>query len=135
MQRKVKPMPPGYHTVTLYSCVNGAASAILFYEIMRMPGPGHSIGHAEIQIEDSRIIAAGGARLLYYAVDILHIEMNVNRSDEHPDMNFRGPHSFGGDMPDVSERVFQRAPAVTIKLVGLRVATVWRASHKGNVST
>ena len=25
MQRKVKPIPPGYHTVTRYLCVNGAA--------------------------------------------------------------------------------------------------------------
>ena len=81
MQRKVKPIPPGYHTVTPYLSVNGAASAIDFYkkafaaeEIFRMPGPGGTIGHAEIQIGDSRIMLA----------------------DESPDTTFRAPHSFGG---------------------------------------
>jgi len=38
-----------------------------------MPAPGGTIGHAEIQIGDSRIMLA----------------------DEYPDMNFRGPKSVG----------------------------------------
>jgi PhnB protein len=45
--------------------VQGAAAAISFYkkvfgakEIMRMPGPRETIGHAEIQIGDSRIMLA-----------------------------------------------------------------------------
>ena len=42
----VKPIPDGYHTVTPYLIVNGAADDIEFYkqvfgatELMRLPGP------------------------------------------------------------------------------------------------
>ena len=63
MKKTVKPIPRGYHAVTPYLSVKGAASAIGFYkkafaakEIMRMPAPGGTIGHAEIQIEDSHIM-------------------------------------------------------------------------------
>ena len=48
-----------------YLSVQGAAGAIAFYKkvfaakaIMRMPGRGETIGHAEIQIGDSRIMLA-----------------------------------------------------------------------------
>ena len=64
-KRKVQPVPAGYHSVTPYLSIDGAADAIDFYkkafgakEIMRMPGPGGSVGHAEIQIGDSRIMLA-----------------------------------------------------------------------------
>jgi len=64
-KKKVQPIPAGYHSVTPYLSVRGAADAIEFYkkafgakEIMRMPGPGGSIGHAEIRIGDSRIMLA-----------------------------------------------------------------------------
>ena len=63
MRTKIKPIPKGYNAVTPYLCVKGAAGAIAFYkkafgakEVMRMPGPGGTIGHAEIQIGDSRIM-------------------------------------------------------------------------------
>ncbi len=55
MTAKVKSIPEGYHAVTPYLSVSGAAGAIDFYkkalgakEVMRMPGPGGRIGHAEI---------------------------------------------------------------------------------------
>lgn len=77
----VQPIPDGYHTATPYMIVDGAGEAIAFYEkafgateLMRMPGPDGKIGHAEIQIGDSRIMM----------------------SDEYPDMGFRGPKSLGG---------------------------------------
>ena len=64
-KKKVQPIPAGYHSVTPYLSIRGAADAIEFYkkafgakEIMRMPGPGGSIGHAEIRIGDSRIMLA-----------------------------------------------------------------------------
>ena len=45
--------------------MKGAAGAIAFYkkafgakEVMRMPGPKGTIGHAEIQVGDSRIMLA-----------------------------------------------------------------------------
>src|SRR6185295_2933127 len=109
MKPKMKPIPHGYHAITPYLSVSGAAAAIVFYkkafaakEIMRMPGPGRgTIGHAEIQIGDSRIMLA----------------------DEYPDMNFRGPHSFGGTpvhihlyVKDV-DRVVKKAAAAGAKML------------------
>jgi PhnB protein len=59
----VKAIPDGYHTLTPYLYVRGGNAAIAFYEqafgakeIFRMPGPDGRIGHAEIQIGDSRIM-------------------------------------------------------------------------------
>jgi PhnB protein len=60
-----KSIPDGYHTVTPYLIVKGAAAAIEFYkrvfgatELMRMPSPDGRIGHAEIKIGDSTIMLA-----------------------------------------------------------------------------
>jgi PhnB protein len=81
MTARVRPIPEGYHAVTPYLCIKGAARAIEFYtrafgtrEVMRVEAPGGKIGHAEIAIGDSRIMLA----------------------DEYPDMNFRSPQSIGG---------------------------------------
>jgi PhnB protein len=58
-----KPIPEGYHTVSPYLAVDDAARAIEYYtnafgakEIMRMDAPGGKIGHAELQIGDSRVM-------------------------------------------------------------------------------
>ncbi|MDQ3003507.1 MAG: VOC family protein [Fibrobacterota bacterium] len=63
MAGKAKPVPDGYHSVTPYITVIGAAEAIEFYkkafgavEFFRMPMPDGKVGHAEIQIGDSRIM-------------------------------------------------------------------------------
>lgn len=76
----VKPIPDGYHSVTPYLIVKGAADAIEFFrnafnaiEIMRLGGPDGKVMHAEIQIGDSRIMLA----------------------DEHPEMNALAPQSPG----------------------------------------
>ena len=78
---KTKYIPDGYHTVTPYLIVKGAAEAIGFYqrvfravEKMRSAGPGGSIMHAEIQIGDTTIMLA----------------------DEFPQMNALSPHTVGG---------------------------------------
>src|SRR5438093_12104698 len=59
----VKPVPEGYHAVTPYLIVSDAGKAIEFYkrglgaqEIMRMPGPGGRIMHAEVKIGDSIVM-------------------------------------------------------------------------------
>jgi PhnB protein len=59
----VRAIPEGYHSVTPSLVCKGAARAIDFYkevfkatEIYRMPGPGNLIGHAELQIGDSRLM-------------------------------------------------------------------------------
>ena len=108
MKKTVKPIPRGYHAVTPYLSVKGAASAIGFYkkafaakEIMRTPAPGGAIGHAEIQIDDSHIMLA----------------------DEYPDMNFRGPKSFGGTSVHIHlyvqdvDRVVKKAVAAGAKVL------------------
>jgi PhnB protein len=58
-----QPVPEGYHTVTPYLAVEDAARAIEFYtrafgakEAVRMDAPGGKIGHAELEIGDSRIM-------------------------------------------------------------------------------
>lgn len=62
---KAKPIPDGFHTVTPHLVCKGAAQAIEFYkkafgaeEIMRMPGPGGAIMHAEVKIGDSIVMLA-----------------------------------------------------------------------------
>jgi PhnB protein len=73
MAGPVKAIPDGYHTATPYLVVHDAAKAIDFYkrafdatELFRMEGPPGKIGHAELQIGDSKIMLAdemgGGAR-------------------------------------------------------------------------
>jgi PhnB protein len=81
MPNKPNPIPAGYHTVTPYLAIKGAAAAIEFYkkafratEILRMPGPNDTIGHAEIKIGDSRVML----------------------TEEFPDWNFYGPKHFKG---------------------------------------
>jgi PhnB protein len=81
MQKAVDYIPEGYSNVTPYICVRGAERAIEFYkdtfgatEIMHMPGPNGTIGHAEIKIGNSHIML----------------------SDECPDFQFYSPQKFGG---------------------------------------
>jgi PhnB protein len=78
----VKPIPEGYHAITPYLIIDGAAQAIDFYkkafgatELFRMPDPsGKRIGHAELKIGDSQIMLA----------------------DENSNMGFRNPKAYGG---------------------------------------
>ena len=83
LQRKhrIEAIPSGYHAVTPYLSVRGAAEAIEFYkkafgakEMVRMPGPNGKLGHCELQIGDSRVML----------------------SDEHWDMQFLSPATRGG---------------------------------------
>ena len=61
----VKPIPEGYHTASIYLAVDDAAPAIGWYvkafgakESVRMEAPGGKIGHAELELGDSRIMLA-----------------------------------------------------------------------------
>lgn len=81
MSGKVKAIPEGYEGATPYLIVKGAADALEFYkkafgatEIMRIPAPGGTVGHAEIKIGNAIIMLA----------------------DEFPEMNHRSPQSLGG---------------------------------------
>lgn len=105
---RVQPIPKGYHDVTPYLSIRGAADAIEFYkkalgaaEVMRMPGPEGKLGHAEIRIGASRVML----------------------SDEYPEMDFLGPQTRGGTsvhlhvyVRDV-DAVVERAVAAGAKLL------------------
>ncbi len=65
MNKKVNPVAEGFHTATPYLIVSNAANAIEFYtgvfgaaELARLTAPNGKVGHAEIQIGDSRIMLA-----------------------------------------------------------------------------
>ncbi|MCA1829740.1 MAG: VOC family protein [Myxococcales bacterium] len=97
---KVKPIPDGYHSVTPYLIVDGAARALEFYrkafgaeEMYRFPRQDGRIGHAEFRVGNSVVMIA----------------------DEHPEIGARGPKSIGGTpislmvyVEDV-DKVFDRA--------------------------
>jgi PhnB protein len=138
----VKAIPEGYHSVTPYLIIKGAAAAIDFYkkafgasEVFRMPdASGKLVGHAEIKIGDSHVMMA----------------------DEYPDMGYRSPQSLGGTpvsillYVDDVDATIPRAVAAGAKLVqpikdqfyGDRSGTlhdpfghVWTvATHKKDVS-
>ena len=76
----VKPIPEGYHSVTPYLIIDGAADALEYYkkafgavELFRMEHEG-KIGHAEIKIGDSPIML----------------------SDENPQEGYKSPKTLGG---------------------------------------
>src|SRR5260370_30827469 len=61
----VKPIPDGFHSVTPFLNVKRAAELIGFLEdafgaeeVMRMPGPGGRVMHAEVNIGNSRLMLA-----------------------------------------------------------------------------
>ena len=82
----VKAIPEGYYSLTPYLVVKGAAEAIEFYtkafgatEMMRMPGPGGKIMHAELKIGNSVLML----------------------SDENPERGYLSPASRGGNTSSV----------------------------------
>jgi PhnB protein len=65
----VKPIPDGYHSITPYLVVEGAAKLIDFLkqafdsqETLRMPRPDGGIAHAEVRIGDSALMLADAGR-------------------------------------------------------------------------
>ena len=137
-----KPIPDGYHSVTPYLIIQGAADAIAYYvkafgatELMRIPAPEGKIGHAEIKIGDSPIMLA----------------------DEFPEMGYKSPKSLGGSPVSIMiyvddvDTVFKQAVAaggkeqrpVKDQFYGDRSGTledpfghVWHvATHKEDISS
>jgi PhnB protein len=81
MGAKVKAIPDEYRAATPYLIIRGATQALEFYnnafgaiEVMRIPGPGGTVGHAEIKIGEARIMLA----------------------DEFPEMGCKSPQTIGG---------------------------------------
>jgi PhnB protein len=101
-------IPFGFRALTPYLIIDGAAKALAWYarvlgatELMRLSAPGGRIGHAEIEIGDSRIMLA----------------------DENADHGAKAPGAFGGSpvslllyVPDVDATLARAAAAgATIK--------------------
>ena len=103
MASKVKAIPDGYHSVTPYLSIKGASEALAFYKrafgatlIYKLEMPDGRLGHAEIQIGDSRIMLS-------------------DEMPEMPDVITRSPKTLGGStagfaiyLEDVDAR-FQQA--------------------------
>jgi PhnB protein len=101
-------IPEGYHSITPYLHITGAARAIEFYkdifgatELMQMGDASGKIAHAEIKIGSSLVMLA----------------------DDFPDMGIRGPQALGGSsvslllyVEDV-DAVTERAVAAGAKLL------------------
>jgi len=97
--KKVSYIPKGYSTITPYLVIKGAAKAIDYYKkvfgatvVVRMDGPNGQVGHAELQIGDSRIMLA----------------------DENPQLGYRSAESIGASpvslyvyLPDCDKVVAQ----------------------------
>jgi len=80
MPTKAKAIPDGYHNVTPYLVIKGAAAAIEFYKkafgavvVMQMPQLDGRIGHAELKFGDSHVMLA----------------------DEFPEMDVVSPKTLG----------------------------------------
>src|SRR3954463_1680397 len=108
MPNRVKPIPDGYHSVTPYLIVRGGNAALEFYkkafgatELFKMPMPDGKLGHAEIQIGDSRVMLA----------------------DESPEMGHKGPQTLGGSSVSLGiyvedvDALAQRAIAAGAKVI------------------
>lgn len=108
-KKKVSAIPKGYHSVTPYLIIDGAAKAIEFYKKafgakvgLKMEQPdGKKVGHAELKIGDSMIMLA----------------------DECPETSARSPKTYGGSavgfhlyVKDV-DKVVARTVAAGAKLV------------------
>lgn len=80
-KKKVLAIPKGYHSITPILVVNGGSRAIEFYKkafgakiVMRMERPDGKIAHAELKINDAKIMLA----------------------DESPEMGANSPVNYGG---------------------------------------
>ena len=78
---KFKPIPAGFHTITPYLSLTDADAAIKFYkqvfgaaEVGRITMGGDTVGHAELQIGDSKLMLA----------------------QEMPDWGNKSPQTLGG---------------------------------------
>ena len=106
--KAVNYIPEGYNTVTPYLIIKGAAKAIDYYKnvfgatvVVRMDGPNGTVGHAELQIGDSRIMLA----------------------DENPQMGHRSAETIGASpvslymyLPDC-DAVVAKATAAGAKII------------------
>jgi PhnB protein len=122
----VKPIPAGFHSLNAYINVKGANEAIEFYkkafgaiEIGRVTMPDGVLGHAELQIGDSKLMLA----------------------ESNPKWNNKSPSDFGGSpvslclyVEDV-DAVFARALAEGATVTdGMEVKDQFYGDRAGSVT-
>lgn len=102
MSTNVRPVPESFHTATPYLIITNAARAIEFYksvfaatDLTRLATPEGKVGHAEIQIGDSRLMLA----------------------DEFPEWDARSPRTLGGSVVHIL-RYVQDVDAVVSRALG-----------------
>lgn len=120
----VKAIPDGYTALTPYLVCKDAAKAIEFYtnafgavEVMRMPGPGGRVMHAEVKIGDAILML----------------------SDENPERGYLSPVSIGGSgssimfYTDDVDDVFTRAVSLGARADQAPVDMFW-GDRMGNLT-
>ncbi len=121
--KKVLAIPKGYHSITPYLIVHQAANAIEFYkkafgakEKERIEQPTGKIGHAELQVGDSKIMLA----------------------DAGVKPNMRSPRDFGGSSVGIHfyvknvDEIISRAVKAGAKLLR-NVETMFYGDRSGEV--
>jgi PhnB protein len=107
---KVPHIPKGYNSITPYLIIKNAAQAIEYYknvfgatEVFRMDGPGGKVGHAELQIGDSRFMLA---------------DENPSMGEGHSSASTIGasPVSLYLYVPEV-DKIFDRAVSAGAKVI------------------
>lgn len=85
-KKKVLAIPSGYHNITPYLIIDGAMQAIEYYKKVFnakakfcMPKEDGKVGHAELQIGDSKFMLA----------------------DEYPEMGAKSPKAYGGSAQSI----------------------------------
>jgi PhnB protein len=108
VKKKVLAIPKGYHNVTPYLIIDGAAAAIAFYQkvfgakaVFKMERNDKKVAHAELKIGDSKIMLA----------------------DECPEWQAHSPKAFGGSPMNIhlyvknADKIVDRAVAAGAKLL------------------
>ncbi len=143
-----KSIPDGYHSITPYLVVSGAAKVIDFakqafgaQELMRMPGANGTIGHAELKIGDSVVMTADAssqyqarpAHLLLYVPDVdeaYRRALNAGgKSEREPTNQVYGDRSAGVTDPAGNQWwIATHIEDVTPEEIGRRMAQAKHAA-------
>lgn len=123
--KNVKSIPHNYHSLVSYLSVKNADKAIEFYkeafgakEVGRITVPGNKVGHAELQIGDSRLMIA----------------------EEMPEWGNKSPETLGGSPVRISlyvddvDTVYKRAIDAGAKVDGgMEVKDQFYGDRSGNL--
>jgi PhnB protein len=121
----VKPIPEGYHTITPYLVVGGAAEAIEFYK--------RAFGAVEL----TRALTPDGTKIMNASIKIGDSIIMLN--DEFPEMNCKGPLTLGGSPFNLhiyvedADAVFEQAVAAGATIT-MPIADMFWGDRYGSVT-